>query len=384
MPRQRLAHVVVAVVGEVRVPLRDLPIAVLNGDIHGSFWDTAGSSLVAWSGETAGDRIVRLCDEESVPLRGVGDMSDTAAMGPQRIDTLLNLLDECAKVDMGILGNDRDALRLVYLARSGFYNRSVALALDYANGEVAPAFEPTEDDRLIRNDVAVKRPRGGSYRAVRQGGPLSVDEIGRYDTAPTINVASDDQLPDQAHWRLHVGTVDEPRYPVITVRVHALDAATAADALEVRVGDRITISNLPKWLPPGDADLLVQGIRERYGDTERVLRFLCVPASPWDAVVVGETKVDTAGSELDSGISDSATSMDVATTVGEDWTTDSGEFPFDVEVGGEEITISDIGSAVDGVQTFTISERSVNGITKSHDTGTGVRIARKHRAVVWL
>lgn len=358
-------------------------LSLLNGDIHGAFWDTASSSLRAWSGETAGDRIARLCDEENIPLRVVGDMATTEAMGPQRIDTLLNLIDECAKVDMGILTDDRDAIRLLYRARTDLYNQDVALTLDYAASEVAPTLRPVEDDQLIRNDVTVKRPGGGQHQEVLATGPMSIAAVGRYNTAPEINVASDNQLADQASWRLHLGTVDEPRYPQITADLIAA-AAKASNATAVFVGDRVQVTNPPSQLPPDTIDQLAQGGTERLSRHRHTIAYNCSPASPWTVVVVGETKVDTEGSELDSGITDSATSMDVATTVGEDWTTDAAQFPFDVELGGEEMTISDIAAAVGGVQTFTISARGANGITKSHTAGTAVRIAKKHRAAVGL
>ncbi|GAA5119134.1 hypothetical protein [Haloechinothrix salitolerans] len=358
-------------------------LSLLNGNIHGAFWDTASSSLRAWSGETAGDRIVRLCGEEGIPLRVIGDMSDTAAMGPQRIDTLLNLLDEAAKVDMGILVDDRDAIRLLYRARSDLYNQDVALSLDYAGGEVASTLEPVPDDQLTRNDVTVKRPKGGSYRAVLATGPMSVAAVGLYDTAPEINVASDNQLADQAHWRLHLGTVDEPRYPQIVADLTATPSKVDA-ATSVFVGDRVQVTNPPSWEPPDTIDQLAQGGTEKLTPHRHTIGLNCSPASPWSVVVVGTTKVDTAGSELDADISDSATSMDVRTTVGEDWTTDAAQFPLDVELGGEEMTISGIGAATGGVQTFTISARGVNGITKSHSAGDAVRIAKKHRAVVRL
>lgn len=357
-------------------------LALLNGDIHGSFWDTASSSLRAWSGETAGDRIVRLCDEESIPLRVVGAMSDSAAMGPQRIDTLLGLLDECAAVDMGLLTDDRDAVRLLYRARSDLYNQDVALTLDYATGDVAARLKPVEDDQLIRNDVTVKRPNGGSHQAVLATGPMSVTKVGRYDTEPEVNVASDNQLADQAAWRLHLGTVDEPRYPTISVDLTATPSK-ATDATGVHPGDRVQITNPPSWEPPGTIDQLAQGGTETLTPHRHTIAFNCSPASPWDVAVVGETKADTAGSELDTSITDTATSMDVRTTMGEDWTTDAAEVPFDVELGGEVVTVTTIGAAVGGVQTFTIT-RGVNGITKAHAAGTSVRLATKHRAVVRL
>ena len=60
----------------------------------------------------------------------------------------------------------------------------------------------------------------------------------------------------------------------------------------------------------------------------------------------------------------------VATTDGPIWTTDDAEFPFDVKIGGEQITVTDIAGAT-SPQTFTTT-RSVNGVVKSHDAASSV------------
>lgn len=379
-------------IGTYNVDLQSLGIGhiqIHNGDVHAAFWDTVSSSLIAWRGEPAGDRMIRLAGEEGVPLRVFGHSSTTARMGAQRPDKMLALFEEGSRAEIGILGETREATSLAFRPRRTLYNQTPKLVLDYSSGEVFRPFEPIDDDRDVSNDVTVRRPRGGEARAVLESGPISVqappDGVGRYDESPEINVESDAQLPDQAAWRLHLGTVDEPRFK--TLRVNLANPRLAGlvdDVLGVVEGDRVQVINTPDWLPPGPVDLIVRGSKERKGIVEHEVTFNCTPASPWHVAVVGETKVDTAGSELDTGISDSAMSMDVATTVGETWNTDPAEFPFDVEVGGEEITISEIGPASGGVQTFTISSRSVNGVTKSHNAGTTVRLSKSYRAVVAL
>jgi hypothetical protein len=55
------------------------------------------------------------------------------------------------------------------------------------------------------------------------------------------------------------------------------------------------------------------------------------------------------------------------------WTTDGAEVPFDVYVGGERMTVSAIGADTANVQTFTVT-RSVNGVVKSHDAGSPIRL----------
>ncbi|MGH3599817.1 MAG: hypothetical protein ACRDQH_06000, partial [Pseudonocardiaceae bacterium] len=174
--------------------------------------------LNAWAGETAGDRIARLCDQEGISIGFVGDPADTALMGPQRVGSLLDLLDECALADFGTLCESKGDLGFLYRTRASLYNQVPTFTLDYQGAQVSDPFTPTDDDQQTRNDIEASRIDGGSARATLETGRMSVLDpseggAGRYDNSLTVNVASDDQLPDVAVWALHLGTVDETRYP---------------------------------------------------------------------------------------------------------------------------------------------------------------------------
>lgn len=302
-----------------------------------------------FNGETAIDRLNRLELEESanVQLRVVdGDTTvGSAQMGPQRPDTLLALLEEAAEADGGILYEDRDRLGLIFRDRSSLYNQPTAIALNYtAKGEVPPPLEPTEDDQRIRNDVTVQREGGSSGRSVVTDGPLSVQPpplgVGLYDESVTLSLYTDDQAPQIAAWRTHLGTWDEARYPVITVWLHAAPTLIPS-VLAMDIGDRLTIANPPPWLPPGMIDQHIRGYTEVLDQFEWSLTLNCAPAGPWTVGVLDDavpTRADTAGSQLSSSATSSATSLSVATTTGPAWVTDPREYPFDLVVGGEAVT----------------------------------------------
>lgn len=100
-------------------------VAIGHISVHGevtSIFDL-GQALDGWIGERAGVRFDRLNAEEGVPSEINGDPADTAAMGPQRSDTLLNLLEECAVADGGILHETRSILGLTYRTRKTLYNQ---------------------------------------------------------------------------------------------------------------------------------------------------------------------------------------------------------------------------------------------------------------------
>lgn len=338
-----------------------------------------GAALNAWRDEAAGRRIERLCREADITFTATGDLDETAAMGPQGARTLLDLLRECADADLGILAEMRADIGLYYRTNASLYNQS-AVQLDYAAGDLHPPLEPIEDDRTLANDVTASREGGSSARAVKTSGPLSTQMppagVGTYDSEVTINVASDDQLPDQAHWRLHLGTIGELRYPTVTVAIHgrpSLDAAVSG----VDPGDRLRILNTPDWLPPGAVGLIAEGFSETINAFAWTWQVNTSPDTSHTVGVLNSDtlgRLDTSGSELNAGITASATSMDVAITAGPLWVTATDQFPLDVEVGGEVIRVTAI-SGTSSPQAFTI-ERSVNGVSKSHDAGVAVSLAQ--------
>ena len=334
-----------------------------------------------FAAEYVTERAPRLCAEEGVPLILAGwDYPTGIRLGSQRPNTLLDLLDEAAAADQGVIFEQRDAAALRY--RHGYltYNQPVRLALDYqVPGEVAPPLEPVDDDQHVRNDITVQRAGGSSARAVAATGSLSVQAppagVGRYTESTTLSLWLDEQTPDQAAWRLHLGTSDEARYPTVHIDLaagpHLIPAAVAVD-----IRDRITIAHPPAWLPPDTIDLLVEGYDERIGLYDWNLVFNCVPAKAWSVAVLDDPvlgRADTDGSQLAAGATSTATTLSVATTSGPLWTTSAPEFPFDAVVSGERVTVTNITGAA-SPQTFTVV-RSVNGVVKALPSGADVRLA---------
>lgn len=300
----------------------------------------------AFTGETTIARMRRLSVEEDLPLHIVGDPAQTERVGPQRVDTILNLVQSAADVDGGLLHEQRDSLILAYRARHTLYNQTPALTLDYAANEVPPPLEPVEDDQSTRNDVTVTRDGGSSARVVQETGPLSVQDppvgVGRYDTEVTLNAAYDSQLLNLAGWQVHLGTHDGPRFPQVSAWLHA-NPNLVPDVLALNTLDRMQIINTPKWLPPGAVDLLVEGYEETLNLYSWEISYNTSPADLWTVGVTDDDvlgRADTDGSVLTADADADATSILVKATDGPDWVTDPAEFPFDIRVGGEVMTVS--------------------------------------------
>ncbi len=366
-------------------------VAIGHVAVHDEILDLfdLADELNAYVGEAAGRRIQRLCEQEAVAFRAVGDLDATAAMGPQLPTGLVDLLREAALADGGILYEPRDLYGLAYRTRESMYNQPAALELDYAakhlgSGGDQSGIEPVDDDQLLRNDITVRRADGASYRAVLETGPLSIlpppDGVGRYDEEVTLNLESDPQLPDQAGWRLFLGTVDEARYPVLEVNLarspFVADATLQRAAEDLDIGGRLTVSNPPAWLPPGDISQLAEGFKETMVQFEHQVGVNCTPESPWGRVAVYDAAADrysSDGTTTAEALDTTETSIDVSTPSGPVWSFADGAF--DIVIGGEQISVGGV-SGAGASQTFTGCTRSVNGVVKSHSSGVAVELAR--------
>lgn len=80
------------------------------------------------AGETAGQRILRVCEETGLPVVIRGDPDDTQLVGAQQMDAPLDVLSAAAAADGGILHEDRAEPRLVYRTNRSRYNHGLQLA----------------------------------------------------------------------------------------------------------------------------------------------------------------------------------------------------------------------------------------------------------------
>ncbi|HZO69386.1 MAG TPA: hypothetical protein VFB74_30710 [Kribbellaceae bacterium] len=340
----------------------------------------ADTSLTAagFAGEAAGRRIERLCGELGVPFLGSGDLDDTLAMGLQYEDYFENQITEIEGTDRGLIYEPRHTFALGYRTRASLYNQNPLATLNFNALDLAPPFEPVEDDSNIRNDVFAQRREGASFQATQETGPLSVQAppngVGRYKDEVPVNVETDEDLPAIAGWLLALGTVDEARYPRVTVDLRANPDPAL---LTAEVGYPIRIIDTERLNIYDPIDLLVLGYSETLSPFEHRITFNCVPYSPFLVNELGDAdaRVDPGeGSTLSAGISSSVNSFTVA-SAGFLWTTAGGDLPVSIMVGGEEMSVGTITGA-SSPQTFSNVTRSVNGVVKSHSTGAVVHLKR--------
>lgn len=304
-------------------------------------------------------------------------------MGDQREHTLVELLDEAALSDSGMLHEPRDWCSFLYRDRESLVNQEPKVTLDYSAGHIAGDLAPVDDDTSTFNDVTVKREDGSSLHVEQLEGPLSIfpppDGVGRYTHEVTVSFENDSMLADHAYWTLHMGTVDEIRYPDLTVDLHSpyLSDELRHKLLSVDIGDRIDITGFASviGLPPEDVPQIVVGYTEELSIMKHSITFNLAPASPFIVGVVDESEYGLVG-DGDSTLTVPVDAVDTELTVdpgSAGWTEDPTDFPFDILIGGERCTVQDV--VTDGSEQVLTVVRSVNGIVKAHDAGTSIEVA---------
>lgn len=274
------------------------------------------------------------------------------------------------------------------------------LALDYAAAHLAPPFEPTDDDDGLVNTVQATRRDGGEETYQLLDGPLGAahppEGVGPYEESVTLDVARDEQLGEQASWRVHLGTTEGYRYPHVRVNLvgnpHLIDLVAERDT-----GDGLTVLNPPPWLPPEPVELMIEGYTETLNAYRWDVEFNASPGAPWiigqalaeedgEPAEPGENqpnRTDTADTRLAVAVDENTTLFEVSTHQGPRWITSAefpDELPFDIRCGGEVMRVQSI-TGTGRTQTFTVI-RAMNTIRQPHPAGEQVALAQP--AVVGL
>ncbi|MFI1472028.1 hypothetical protein [Streptomyces wuyuanensis] len=319
------------------------------------------------AGEAAGRRFARICDERGLVFEAIGDLDATELMGPQQKRKPIEQLQECREADGGIMFEALTGFGMGYRTRASMYNQEPALTFSYTDSILSEVPVPVEDDRYLRNSIDAIRnfdPGEPAHAELTEGRLSTVEPptgAGEYGQRAEVNVPDDSYLPNQAGWRLFQGTIDEARFPQISFNLarQQITGPIKAALLNLRPGDRVLLTDPPSTQPPDDVSLTVYGwSRETIDHFQHTLTLNCAPEAMWRVATVEDDvlgRADTEGSELVADVASGATSLSVLTTSGPWWTTDSAEFPFDVLVGGEVMTVTDIRPSRDDTFTRTTS-----------------------------
>jgi hypothetical protein len=301
---------------------------------HYTFWapydsvtvDT-GLAATGYAGETAGDRVARLCEEAGIPATVLA--GDTTPMGIQGDGTLGGLLAECETADAGILHDAGPFGSLVYIPRSHRYNRAPDMTIDVDLRHLSPGFRPTLDGRDLVTAMTVSQPEGtsGTYTA-------ESDE-GTQPRSLTANIADTEDPVQHAAWRVGVGMAAGMRYQKVSLDLRRSEDLQAIWLATGGIDLRADVTNLPQQHAPHPVQQFVEGYE--LGLTPHMLRVNadCVPAEPYEVIVL-----DTSAATLLTSVDADDTTWTSVVDAPPRWTTV--DVPVDLEIGGETVTATDI------------------------------------------
>lgn len=350
-----------------------------------------GLQQTAYVHERAHIRATRLATENDYAIfarryddRAANALAQTAPMGPQLPKKLLDLIEECAVADNAIYAEHRGNTFAFFRPGYMLANQNPTLSLDVVGSQIAVVPDPVDDDSDLVNLITAAQPEGSEIVLEQTTGRLSTAPpesggVGIYDQDTTLNVHYVRNLYIAGSWLLHLGTADLARYPKLTVYRHDPEITgtqKAIDLLDVDLGDLIAVAHLDHG---NTRSLMALGYTENITALTHQLTFNCAPGEPWRTGRVGSSghKVDTGNSTLASSATTTATSLSVASNGSSprwiDSATYASEFPFDVMVAGERMTVTAI-SGTSSPQTFTVT-RSVNAVVKAQASGAALALA---------
>jgi hypothetical protein len=245
------------------------------------------SARAGFAGETVPTRLARLATANGINIGVTSGIYTPTELGPQPDGTLLDVLRATEKADAGgILRDSIDTTdQLIYITRVARYNdQQSQTALDYSLKHLVPPLEPDDDDATLTNEVKVNRDGGSSASIQLTTGALSNAAypagVGSYPFEDTYAVYDDEQLPYLASWLLRLGTIDETRFPAVTVDLIA-NTSKVSNIEALRPGHRLRITNLPAYAGAASVDLQVVGWHEHVEPYKRYITLVCEPGSPW-------------------------------------------------------------------------------------------------------
>lgn len=215
-------------------------------------------------------------------------------MGPQRNESFTDLLQEIEDAGQGQLIEARDMLGMYYRTRLSMIGQSAAVTWNYTAAMLAGSLQPAYDDALTRNDIAISRLSGSTITQQLINGALSINTppngVGDYNYTATINVQLDAQLTNLTLWILSLGTVDQYRYPVVTLDLTRTEVAGSGvfnNTALLDVGAYFQITNPPVWVPESPVKQLCWGFTETLNAFKWTIGVNGVPETPYETTVYG-------------------------------------------------------------------------------------------------
>jgi hypothetical protein len=336
--------------------------------------DTVAASR-GYPGELADARVTRVCLQQNIPVVVTSATTPAQPMGPQGIDTVLNILSAVEQVDCGFLHDGGPLGKLAYVTQAVRYNAAAAFTLDYKRGQIGDDFAGGITDTQIANDWQVTAADGST---VERADTESVTAVGEFDQAASTLAVDATQGLQLAGWKAHLGGYRSALFP--SVQVDLRRSPELAEAItNLTLPAHIGMANLPTpWYPPINLDQFAEGYTETIDAVTWQIVFNTSPFPPYQVIVLDDVtlgKLDLEQTTLSGAKTAVAVgtveSWSIATVVGL-LSTAGGDYPVDWVCDGERVTVTAVTGGA-SPQTATV-KRGQNGITRAHANGATIRL----------
>ena len=305
--------------------------------------------------------------------------SGSAELGP--LDTagrdLLALVQDTAAAEGGVFYIQSDSNVARFADR---YSREIlpdfpasTLAVTYIIDQEAETtgseFSAVIEDAQIVNMVTITASDGSTATATDAA---SITANGLISASDSLLVNSQAQAADAANYRLAQFATPQPRISSVAVDLMT-GSGLYAEVLSWTIGQRIRVTGLPATSQPATQfEGFVEGMSGRFGADGDTVTFDLSPVWGWavqlDADDLG--RLDTDGQTVEVACD----ADDTAITVTEGFST--ADEPYDLDIGGERVTVTSAAAASGGQQVLTVT-RGVDGTPAvAHGIGTAIYLAR--------
>lgn len=323
-------------------------------------------------GEPASWRFARVMEELGFAWDWIQTPEYSTPMGPQQAGTVAELLREIQDTEDALIYDARDELKIIM--RDRFNRMNLTPFPMYLSDLTARPREVNSSS--IANVVTAQNKGGAESTAVDVTGPLGVTAKGTLEKSVSVSAYPDRYLDQIANWYLRRFTINQPRYPVISVQLNALDAARAAQIRALDIGEVIELYGVQA----DPVRLHILAIDETIGwPNEHRLVFTCDADDMFDVGVYDTARYDSSSTTLAAAAEIGQTSLSLTTVKrGDAWST---TVPYLAECAGERVTVTGM-TAPSGsgpfTQTATVA-RSANGVRKRLPAGAEFHVVERAR-----
>lgn len=282
-------------------------LSTYNGDDDTSA-ERYPHALLGRSGDTVAERLYRLGVMQNVPIDVIGDATDII-MGPMGRTGFADLLDECARVDLGLLV-DGLGPGYTYIARQEIYSRAADLALPAADR--LGADDPDHSDAGRVNIYTASSGAGSTQTFEQVDGDLGTDSIGAAPASGQHRAAFDTDLYQIAAWKVGVGTTGGLTWTGARFNLAKPSTSVLAQRwLEMLPGRRLTVLDALPGFPDPDHDAVLLGWSETWDRTSYETTVNTAPYGPYAVTVLAADSgtdseylgwLDTDGATIDATV----------------------------------------------------------------------------------